>query len=55
VRGIAVRLIEEYAAMLNKRGLPITPGLLNEGREFAVNSLDQLSFMKKIGRFRWEK
>ena len=28
VRGIAVRLIEEYAAMLNKRGLPITPGSL---------------------------
>lgn len=27
-RGIAVRLIDEYAAMLNKRGLPITPGSL---------------------------
>ena len=28
VREIAARLVEEYAAMLNKRGLPITPGSL---------------------------
>lgn len=27
-REIAARLVEEYAAMLNKRGLPVTPGSL---------------------------
>jgi hypothetical protein len=27
-REIATRLVEEYAAMLNRRGLPITPGSL---------------------------
>ena len=31
---IAAWLIEEYAAMLNRRGLPITPGSLHSGIAF---------------------